>query len=250
MGHRINRRRARRPRGVQHGDRNIGSMSFDPLQEFLLSNSCGPADRSKRPVRPKTRLVRPSVGCTGRFVALLLFVGAVAGSRPTWAEDANAERAPVEISDQEVMATYFFRLVNFYEWPGHRWPEAGRPVDACVLGRDPFGRRLDAFAGRTIRGRTFSPRRLANIDEIDGCHLLFIGEDGRARIQSILQQLANRSILTVGLGPEFVRLGGSVGFVADKRRIRLVVNPSASQRCGLEVSSKILEVSSVFVETR
>jgi len=49
----------------------------------------------------------------------------------------------------------------------------------------------------------------------------------------------------VGDGIEFARLGGSVGFVVEDRRVRLALNPDAAQRSGLVVSSKLREVSSI-----
>jgi len=149
------------------------------------------------------------------------------------------------VSDREIMATYLFRLVNFYEWPEDQWPQEGNPVQACLFGNDPFRNSLDYFEGRIVRGLRFTSRRLASIQESEGCQLLFIGSSDRAKIRSTLFQLANRSVLTVGIGIDFVRLGGSVGFVFGDHKVGLAINPNASRSCGLEVSSKLVEVSYV-----
>ncbi len=151
-------------------------------------------------------------------------------------------------SDREVKATYFFRLSNFFEWPASDWPAEGKPLYACLIGRDPFRSALDFFDGKSVRGRRFTLRRLSNIQESMGCHLLYVGADDRSQIRSILFHIRNRSVLSVGDGVEFAHLGGSVAFVLENRRVRLALNPDAARRSGLTVSSKLLEVVSIVGE--
>lgn len=192
------------------------------------------------PCEPPTR--RPaSFGGTCAFGLGLLVLGSLL--LPRFAPGESAEQR--SFSDREVKATYFFRLSNFFDWPDADWPAEGEPLQACLIGRDPFHDALDFFDGKTVRGRRFQVRRLATIQESRDCHLLYIGAEGRARIRSILLYIRDRSVLSVGDGIEFARLGGSVGFVVEDRRVRLALNPDAAQRSGLVVSSKLLEVSSI-----
>jgi hypothetical protein len=195
--------------------------------------------RSHPGERP-TRRLRPFGGM--RVFGLALFV---VGSLflPRFAPGEPAEQR--SFSDREVKATYFFRLSNFFDWPDADWPAEGKPLQACLIGRDPFHDALDFFDGKTVRGRLFQVRRLSSIQESRDCHLLYIGVEGRAQIRSILLYIRDRSVLSVGDGIEFARLGGSVGFVVEDRRVRLALNPDAAQRSGLVVSSKLLEVSSI-----
>jgi hypothetical protein len=137
-------------------------------------------------------------------------------------------------SDREVKATYFFRLSNFFEWPASDWPAEGKPLYACLIGRDPF--------------RSATLRRLSTIQESRGCHLLYVGADDRSQIRSILFHIRDRSVLSVGDGVEFAHLGGSVAFVLENRRVRLALNPDAARRSGLTVSSKLLEMVSIVGE--
>jgi len=192
------------------------------------------------PCEPPTRRPR-SFGGTRAFGLALLVAGALL--LPRSAPSQSAEQRT--FSDREVKATYFFRLSNFFDWPVSDWPAEGEPLQACLIGQDPFHDALDFFDGRTVRGRRFRVRRLSTIQESQGCHLLYIGAEGRAQIRSILLYIRDRSVLSVGDGIEFARLGGSVGFVVEDRRVRLALNPDAAQRSGLVVSSKLREVSSI-----
>ncbi len=194
---------------------------------------------SAHPGGRPTRRRRP-LGGTRVFGLAVLVAGSL--FLPRFAPGEPAEQR--SFSDREVKATYFFRLPNFFDWPDSDWPAEGEPLQACLIGRDPFHDALDFFDGRTVRGRRFRVRRLSIIEESRGCHLLYIGAEGRARTRSILLHIRDRSVLSVGDGIEFARLGGSVGFVVEDRRVRLALNPDAAQRCGLVVSSKLLEVSS------
>jgi hypothetical protein len=143
------------------------------------------------------------------------------------------------------MATYFFRLGRFYEWPTPHWPAEGEALVACLIGRDPFRDALDFFEGKTVKGRRFTLRRLTAIQESGDCHILYVGGESRAEIRSHLWHVRDRSVLTVGAGADFARLGGNVGLVVEGSRVQLTLNTDAARRSGFLVSSKLLEVSSV-----
>jgi len=185
------------------------------------------------------------LGCLA-MVAILGIATTPFGANPVRAQ--RDPQSPKSYSDRDVMAAYFFRLGNFYEWPGSLEPDSGEPIQACVIGPDPFRHSLDYFEGRKVRGHPFNLRHISHLDEIDGCHLLYVGITDRAQARSILLHVHRRGVLTVGLGIEFAELGGCVGFVLEDRRVRLAVNPSETRRAGLQISSKLLEVSVVVGE--
>jgi hypothetical protein len=57
-----------------------------------------------------------------------------------------------EFSERQVMATYFFRLAMFYEWPEAQAPAVGEALVACLIGRDPFRNALDFSKARAYAG--------------------------------------------------------------------------------------------------
>jgi hypothetical protein len=161
------------------------------------------------------------------------------------AEDDAPAKPPAQLAEYQLKAAFLFRLPSFIEWPPGEWPLAGSPFYACVLGRDPFGSHLDHFDGKSVRGRRFTVRRLATLEEGDACHLLYVSRDEDTDPSSVLSGLRSRCVLTVGEGREFAARGGIVSFVVAKQRVGLAVNLDASRDVGLAISSKLLDVASI-----
>ena len=149
--------------------------------------------------------------------------------------------------EYQVKAVFLFRFAQFVEWPPEVFSDAQAPIVIGVLGEDPFGGFLDeAVAGERVNRRPLEVRRYRRMDEIGGCHILFIAESEEARLEQILGRLKGRAILTVGDSDGFARRGGMIRFVEEKNRIRFRVNASATRAAHLVISSKLLRSSSVI----
>jgi hypothetical protein len=154
---------------------------------------------------------------------------------------ATAE-APAS-SEYEVKAAFIYNFAKFVEWP----PDDGAPVRPfviVVLGKDPFGRSLDdMLRGKTIGGSAIDIRRVARIDDVGRCEILFISDSERTRLAPILKRIASEPILTVGESAGFASQGGIIGFRLQGERVRLEVSVGAAERAGLRISSQLLRVA-------
>lgn len=190
-------------------------------------------------------------GAVGRSLACALWIALLLWHpQATRAEDEAQARAPAALAEYQLKAAFLYRLPSFIEWPSASWPVVGDPFYACVLGRDPFGPYLDYFDGKSVRDRRFTVRRLATLDEANGCHLLFVGGGEDTDPSAVLPELRGQCVLTVGEGREFAASGGIVSFVVAQKRVRLTVNLGASREAGLEISSKLLDVASIVDGSR
>ena len=90
--------------------------------------------------------------------------------------------------EYQVKAVFLFRFAQFVEWPPEAFSDAQAPIVIGVLGEDPFGGFLDeAVAGERVNRRPLEVRRYRRMDEIGGCHILFIAESEEARPRRILK---------------------------------------------------------------
>src|SRR5580658_1449232 len=77
--------------------------------------------------------------------------------------------------EYQVKAAFLFNFAKFVEWPPQTFKSPADSISICVLGPNPFGRSLDeAVDGKTIDGRKFLVRQVAEIEQAGGCHILFI----------------------------------------------------------------------------
>ena len=153
--------------------------------------------------------------------------------------------APARAADGElevrVKAAYVLNFAAFVSWAPEAL-DATEPLRICVLGDEAL---LDAL--RKLSRRKVGERRLeirSGQDQADpgDCHILVIGRSEGPRLTRLLEQLADRCVLTVGDLPGFCAGGGMIGFVAESGRIRLEINPRAAAEARLVLRAKLLEV--------
>jgi YfiR/HmsC-like len=83
-------------------------------------------------------------------------------------------------------------------------------------------------------------RRYKSVDEVDTCHILFIGRSQLGQLDAVVAALKDRNVLTVGDFEGFTSHGGIIRFVTVGNKIRLRINLAAAQQAKLDISSKLL----------
>jgi hypothetical protein len=173
---------------------------------------------------------------------LLLLVAAI--GTELLIRDACA--GPEAAEEYTVKAAYLYNFAKFVEWPQQTFATPTAPIILCILGRDPFGDSLDKIAEKTVGERPVAIRRLAQVEETNGCHVLFVSRSESTRLQSILNGLAPAPILTVSDIPGFADAGGMIGLINVGQRIRFEINLRAATRAQLKISSQLLKLARVI----
>ena len=155
---------------------------------------------------------------------------------------------PGQVSrEYDVKAVFLYNFASFVEWPETAFKEEGAPFVIGVLGGDPFGQALDeVIKGERAKGRALLIKRLASVDDVPGCQILFIGASEASRLAQILRQCRGKPVLTVADAPDFAEKGGMIGFRTEGGRLRLEINLPQLRESRLTVSSKLLRVARVI----
>ena len=152
--------------------------------------------------------------------------------------------ASAQPSEYEVKAAFLSNFARFCEWPAPE--DSSATLQVCILGKDPFGSAFDDIIGRPVRQQTFGLSRVDSLAAAEDCQLLFVADSAPGRLDEVLKEVADRPVITVGDGEEFVRRGGMVGFVIRNRKIRFVINPDAAEKVGIRFSSRLLRVAEIY----
>jgi len=114
------------------------------------------------------------------WLAVGLFVLRCAGA------DAQSG-APTEA---QVKAVFLYNFTKYVAWPTEAFRSAADPLNVCILGADAFGPVLDeTLQGERVQDRKLVSRRIATVDEVDGCHLLFLSASEERQLPRILKAL-------------------------------------------------------------
>ncbi len=156
----------------------------------------------------------------------------------------QAVKMPARADEYRLKAAIIYNLAKFVEWPASAFTESASPLVVCVLGSDPFGPALEnAMRGHLVAGHTIATRRVMTVES--GCHVLFVSESETKRLPVILDQLRNRSVLSIGEHDGFLDQGGIVSLTTDGERIRFAVNGSAAEQARLKVSARVLALAAL-----
>lgn len=143
--------------------------------------------------------------------------------------------------EYQLKAVFLFNFSRFVEWPVEAFPNPESPLIIGVLGEDPFGPVLDeTVSGERTGSHELQVRRWQRVEDIDTCHILFIGRSQSAGLDQILARLKDRNILTVSDADGSAQRGVMIRLVTESNRIRLQINLEAARAARLVISSKLL----------
>jgi len=147
--------------------------------------------------------------------------------------------------EYQIKAAFLYNFTKFVEWPTDRFVDDRTPIMLCVIGKDPFGATLeDTVTGKTVKGRKIDIRRIDNVDDLDACHLLFVGLSEPERLRQIVASSHGASVLTVGDMDDFVEFGGVIGLIKRANKIQFEINLVAAKQARLKLDLKLLRLAS------
>jgi hypothetical protein len=177
------------------------------------------------------------------LVAAIALVVGTAAAR--WVP-MSAQGKPARAEEYRLKAAFVYNLIPFVEWPEGI---SGGALIVGFAGEGPMEAALQSFFKE--QGTLASPIELRvarGRNDLRSCHVLFLAYPDSTRMREALAHLQGASVLTIGEGEEFVRLGGVIAFEPQGNKLRLLVNPSAAQRAHLRISARLMSMSTAVSE--
>jgi hypothetical protein len=148
--------------------------------------------------------------------------------------------------EAQVKAAFVPKLANFVTWPASAFESTNAPFVIGILGEDPFGEQFDAdLKSIVVHGRTVVVQRFKDAVPSAKVHLLFIAPSAVKQWPDVHRALGGRPVLTLGDAPGFAKDGGMINFTKVGGKLRFEINLDAAKATGLQISSRLLQVSTV-----
>jgi hypothetical protein len=145
--------------------------------------------------------------------------------------------------EYQIKAVFLFNFVQFTEWPSEAFTNKEQPYVIGVLGNNPFGNFLAATVkNETVRGRPLAVEYYKTVEEIETCHILYIGQSEGPHLERVLTKLKGKPVLTVSDIESATMRGTCIEFLTDRNRIKLRISPEAAKAANLTISSKLLRL--------
>ncbi len=175
-----------------------------------------------------------------RTILLLTAVLCLVAFQPGVSPVAHAATPSPEY---QLKASYLYHFTKFIRWPQGALPAGGGDFNLCVVGNDPFGKAIDAIAGKPAWDNTIRVSRHADASSAKSCHMVFIKVGGGSAQQAAIAELKRSGVLLIGEGDRFIEQGGILRFVTIQDKIRFEISESAATAANLEVGAKLLSVA-------
>jgi hypothetical protein len=140
-----------------------------------------------------------------------------------------------------VKSGLIFNFFKFTTWPPS--VREGHELAFCIMGKDQFGRSIDAMAGKIVFGRKIVIRRTAPGGSIRGCASVFIASSEAGRLQEILKSAENHAVLTISDTEGFAMRGVMINLYHEVGTVRFEINNDAVVKAGIRLSSKLLKLA-------
>jgi hypothetical protein len=167
-------------------------------------------------------------------------------------------------NEDKIKASYVFNFIRFIEWPlsdlkNHSAPGSknAQPKNShsqnhsanivvCVLNRKKqFIKAFNPVIGKKVRGQTLQFKELTNTSDISQCNLLYIDKAEKNMVSELLLAIKKYHILSISDIKSFCRLGGMIGMVTKKGKIKVEINLNVAKTAGFKISSNLLEVATI-----
>jgi len=186
-------------------------------------------------------------------VLILVLLGGAIAPR------SRAESAPSR--EYKVKAAFLFNFLKFVDWPNGKAADPNLPITIGIIGKDPFAKALEPVKDKKVKGKKVVIKRFKSVvelkrlgekgkDELNRqteaakkCHLLFVCSSEKEVLKEIINDLKDRSVLTVADTTEFLQSGGIINFVMEKQKVRFEISASAAKRSKLKIRSQLLRLA-------
>lgn len=150
-----------------------------------------------------------------------------------------------QMEEYKAKSIFIFSVCKFTTWPEDSNREASDPFIISVLGKLPHGSQIFIPKGKTIANRTIVLKSIKKLEQINGSNVLFITSSENHRIQTILDYVGNKSILTVGDTEGYAQKGVIINFFIDNKQLRFEINPDSIKKAKLAIHSQLYTMGKV-----
>lgn len=173
---------------------------------------------------------------------LLCFLTIVGGVDGLFPERTYAQTSVLEY---QVKAAFLYQFSKFVEWPPQTFSTSQYTICIGAVDGGPMAGALQSIEGKETKGRRVVVRRFKAPEELEFCHILYIGAAMANRLPEILDRLKGTSTLTVSDIDRFARRGGMINLITVEDKIRFEINVEAAERAKLQISSQLLKLARI-----
>jgi len=151
---------------------------------------------------------------------------------------------PVEYT---LKALYIEKFTRFTEWPDScEINNKETPFIIATLGQTPFKENLEnIFSIQHIYNKPVKVIETELPGKAEKFHILFIPNTKKDSLESIINLVGEKPVLTVGDTPEYGKRGVLINFYTENDKLKFEINETALQKSPLEFNFHLLNMAKI-----
>lgn len=146
-------------------------------------------------------------------------------------------------SEDKVYSVFVLNFAKYVQWPEGKTSE---DFVIGVIGTTTVGDYLKTVAAlKTVGNQKISLKYCRSLQEVSGCHLLFVAEDKSSMFPEIVSKLSNEPTLLVTEKPGLAKNGGGISFAQANGKVKFEINVSAIESRGMKVASALSSLGTI-----
>ena len=145
-------------------------------------------------------------------------------------------------TNAKIKAVFIYNFTKYIEWPSDY--QSGE-FTIGILGDNPaLFKELDNMSKvKKVANRAFKIKSISSVEDLNKQHILYIPEDSKASVSSVISKLKGKSTLLVTESPGLAKQGSAINFIIVGNRQKFELNKTTVSNHNLKVSSTLEKLS-------
>jgi hypothetical protein len=145
-----------------------------------------------------------------------------------------------QLTEYRLKTAFLYNFATYTQWP----KDDSSTFNLCIYGKNPFGDHLDRLLKKSIDKRYIQVHFKTRPEELNDCHLVFISRSAIQKLDTVLEALNNKPVLTVTDHPGAAKQGVALNMNIQDGKITFEANLHVARNAGLNFSSQLLRFAS------
>ncbi len=139
--------------------------------------------------------------------------------------------------ETKFIALYLYNFTKYVDWPQEH--KQGEFVIGVVGSSQVHNELMQLAQGKPVGTQTITVRSFKNVDEVSGCHILFLSEAYSRRVNQAVVRMEKSAPLIVTQLEGATLHGSAINFVIRDETMKFELKKSNATRFGLRVHSRL-----------
>ncbi len=148
---------------------------------------------------------------------------------------------PHNVSASKLKAAFVFHLFHFTSWPDSSTPSWKVCAWPGYAGIDE----LQSIHGKKVRAKEVEVSRCSSQTCDSDCHIVLLPDYQTEASVSYLKQISTAPVLTMTNETSELADDARIHFFHDQRQLRMAIDYQATEKAGIQISSRLLRLMRV-----